>query len=362
MRRRFRWWRKKRGKRRTGSPLLGSLSEAMFYGVLLILGTLSLTFFLLAAIFGYPLSVLQSGFGFWLLVLVEVSFVLIGGGGLIYTILRVGTSVERRSSLARRAANLELISEAIVTPRDYPTLPSDANLTNSPGIKLAYRLPTEQSPLWHFTAAAVFGVLWNGLSIGLLLLAINRHLQQRPDWLLTFMCVPLAIVAFWSVRYLYQQIVLLTVVGPTIVEIGEHPLRPGQYCPLFLSQGGQDTFESLRLALVCEEEATFRQGTDVRVEHCRLADIPICSQAMIKVESGKPYEHDDDFCVPRYAMHSFQSPHNRVLWYLEVIGKPAGRAEFIRRFPLVVYPLQTTEPPRRGQLTDGQLSQQASAT
>jgi hypothetical protein len=334
----------------------------MFYGVLLLLGTISLAFFLLAAVIGGELPVPNSGFGFWLLVLVEVSFVLIGGGGLVYTILRVGTSIERRSSLARRAANLELISEAIATPRDFPTLPSDSNLTNSPGIKLAYRLPTEQSPIWHFTAAVVFGVLWSGFSIGLLLLAINRHLQGRPDWLLTFMCVPLSVVAFWSARYLYQQIVLLTVVGPTIVEIGEHPLRPGQYCSLYFSQGGQDTFESLALSLVCEEEATFRQGTDVRVEHCRLAELPIFSRAAVKVESGKPFEQDDDFSVPQAAMHSFQSPHNRVLWYLEVTGQPAGRARFTRRFPLVIYPAIVKQTASRGLLGDAQVVRQVSAS
>ena len=34
MRRPFRWWGKKRGQRRTGSKLLGSVGEALFFGLL----------------------------------------------------------------------------------------------------------------------------------------------------------------------------------------------------------------------------------------------------------------------------------------------------------------------------------------
>ena len=87
-RRRFRWWPKKRGARRTGSRLLGSLGEAFFFGLLFLLGAVALAS-LLAAQFGGPQAEMLRmgfGFGFWVLVLVLGSFLLIGGAGFVFTV------------------------------------------------------------------------------------------------------------------------------------------------------------------------------------------------------------------------------------------------------------------------------------
>jgi hypothetical protein len=51
-----------------------------------------------------------------------------------------------------------------------------------------------------------------------------------------------------------------------------------------------------------------------------------------------------------------------VLWYLEVRGTPTGRADFTRRFPLVVYPALTTQTVSRGLLSDGAIARQVSAS
>ena len=339
-RRRFRWWPKKRGARRTGSPLLGSLGEAFFFGLLFLLGAVALTSLLVAQFGGPQAEMLRMGFGFgfWVLVLVLSSFLLIGGGGVVYTVLQVGTSPERRAALARRAANLDLITETILQPRDFPSLPSDHDLVNSPGIKLAFRLPTNQSPGWQLSAAALFCLLWCGLAAALFVVAVERHVVGKPDWLLTAIVVPFLAVAGWSIRFFIRQMSALTILGPTIVEIGSHPLRPGQTCNVYLSQSGHVKLAQLALCLVCEEEATYQQGTDIRVERHRVLEETLYEDASIGLEPGKPVEMPLAFIVPASAMHSFQSPHNRVLWKLIVRACPEGRTAFERAFPLVVYP------------------------
>lgn len=346
LRRRFRWWPKKRGARRTGSRLLGSLGEAAFYGLLFLLGAVALAS-LLAAQFGGPQAdILRMGFGFgfWVLVLVLGSFLLLGGGGFAYAILRFGTSRERRAAIAKRAANIDLITEAIIQPRDYPFLPSDHDLVNSPGIKLAYRLPTNQSPGWQLGAAAIFCLLWSGLAAALLVLAVNQHIARRPDWLLTIIVFPFLGVAAWSIKYFFRQMSALTVLGPTIVEIGRNPLRPGQACEVYCAQSGHVTLARLSLSLVCEEEATYQQGTDLRVERHRVVDQVLFAESQVALVAGVPYEKRMEFVIPVTAMHSFHSSHNRVLWTLVVSALPEGRAAFVRAFPLVVYP-QATSPP-----------------
>ena len=89
----FRLWGKKRGDRRTGSRLIGSLGEAIFFGVLFLLGILALTVVATSQIIHPTPEVYQVGFGFWLLILVLGSFVVIGSGGLVFTVLHVGASI-----------------------------------------------------------------------------------------------------------------------------------------------------------------------------------------------------------------------------------------------------------------------------
>lgn len=340
LRRRYRWWPKKRGSRRTGSRLLGSLGEALFFGLLFFLGAIALGALLAAQISGSTSAMMRLGygFGFWLLVLVSSSFLILGGGGFVFAALRVGTSRERRSALAIKAVNLDLISEAIVQPRDYPFLPSDHDLVNSPGIKLTYRLPTHESPGWRLAAAAAFCLLWTGIAAALLVIAVNKALDGNIDGVLTSILVPFWGVAGWSIWFLVRQMTSLTLLGPTIVEIARHSLQPGQSCEVYLSQSGHIQLRRFALRLVCEEEATYQQGTDIRVERHRVVDMPLREESRVVLEPGQPFEFKTNCTIPVTAMHSFQSSHNRVLWSLRVQASPDGGKPFERSFPIIVYP------------------------
>lgn len=345
MRRRFRLWQKKRGDRRTGSRLLGNLGEILFFAIVFLLGAVSMTGLFVAQFNVSTAQDIRLGFGFWVMVLVLASFLLIGGGGFLYALLEVGTSAERRSALARRAANLDLLSEARRHSLEYPTLPSDHDLVNSPGIKLAYRLPTTQSPLWQLSAAGIFCLLWNGLAAVLIVLAVNRLIADRPDWSLNLLIVPFLAVGAWSLRHFLRQIITLTALGPTIVEISEPVLRPGESCEVFVSQGGHLVIQSLALSLVCDEEATYHQGTDLRVDRHRVFERDVFQEDKVAMEPGRPFERTVTVHIPLTAMHSFQSPHNRVLWHLVVRGQPEGRPPLEVAFPLIIYPPTTPAAP-----------------
>ena len=107
----FRFVEKKRGRRRTGSNLVGSLGEAIFCGSLFLLGTLLLSILMGAYLARPTPEQFGCGVGGWLLILVTSSSVVLGGGGLIWTVLRVGTSAERRSALATRAADIDIVQQ-----------------------------------------------------------------------------------------------------------------------------------------------------------------------------------------------------------------------------------------------------------
>ena len=215
----FRFVEKKRGQRRTGSNLMGSVGEALFCGALFLLGVLSLTAVLASYLLDPDPAAFSFGVGRWLGILVMASFVIIGGGGLIWTVLRVGTSAERLSAMARQASEIDLGHQTPRRTRHFPAIPSVEGLTNSPGIELAYRLPPAQSPGWRLFATTIFSWSWTSVTAVLTVWAATSYTKGQPEWLLTALLVPLIAVAIWSLRMWIRQIWIDTGMGPTTIEI-----------------------------------------------------------------------------------------------------------------------------------------------
>jgi hypothetical protein len=339
----FRFLEKKRGQRRTGSNLVGDVGEALAYGSLLLLGVVLLTALIVNQILAPDPGSFALGVGRWLGILVMASFVIIGGGGLIFAVLRIGASAERRGAIARQAAELDLVPEAAPRPKHYPTLPSFEGLTNSPGVELAYRLPPAQSPGWRLLVTTIFAASWNSVACVLGVWAVTSFLAQRPEWFLTAFLVPFAAVGVWSIRYWLRQIWIDTGMGLTTLEISDCPLVPGHEYQAIVAQQGHIHVKSLELWLVCEEEATYRQGTDIRTETRRVIEERLWSHGDFLIEPAEPFQAVVTVPIPAEAMHSFHSAHNSVNWKLVVRGEVAHWPAFERGFSIVVYPGESTQ-------------------
>lgn len=321
---------------------MGGVGEALFCGAMFLLGVLSLTALIGVQVVDPDPASYAIGVGRWLLILVMASFAVIGGGGLIWTVLRMGTSAERRGAMARQASELDLLREAIPRPRHYPAVPTYEGLTNSPGIELAYRLPPSQSPGWRLLATTIFAAAWNGVSCVLVVWAVGSHLAGRPEWFLTCFLAPFLAVGAWAIRYWLRQIWLDTGMGLTTVEISDHPLYPGREYQVVLAQHGHIRVKSLQLWLVCEEEATYRQGTDIRTELRRVFEQRLSHHTDFRIEPVEPFQASILLPIPAPAMHSFHAPHNSVQWKLLVRGEVEHWPPFERGFPIVVYPGEAT--------------------
>ncbi len=344
----FRLWEKKRGDRRTGSPVAASVGEAMFFGTLFILGIVALAMLLANQAMKPDPHFFTLGLGSWLILIVLTSFILIGGGGFVLTILEVGASAERRSALVRKAGDMEFIREVRQRGREYPNIPRDANLTNSPGVRLTYRLPGLESTAWQLAAAAITCLLCVGIATVLIVIAVHGFQIDRPQWALTAFLVPFSSVTGWSVYYFARQLMLHTGIGPTSVEISDHPLYPGKAYEVFLVQSGRLHVEQLTIALICEEEATFRQGTDIRTEQRVVYRDEIFCGEDFHIDPAKPFEQSGSFHVPAQAMHSFKSGHNAVHWKILVTGRFEKWPPLARSFPVIVFPNESWEPAEHG--------------
>lgn len=290
-------------------------------------------------------AVLVRGYSGWiyLLLLVPVSFILIGGGGLIYTIWHWGTSAERRSALTQRASKIDLLNDPENPRSDYPQTPSDADWKSSPGTKLAYRLPIASAPGWQLFAAFFACLIWNGITSVFVVIAIRSHVRGQPEWFLTIFIVPFVLIGLVLVYALIRQLLITTGIGPTRMEISKHPLHPGEPFDLYLSQEGRLTMNSLEVMFVCDEQATYRQGTDTRTDHRRVYEQSVYRRDGFEIDPAEPFEHEWQVCVPASAMHSFKSTHNEIKWKLLVKGDLAGWPNFEREYPIILYPAHHAE-------------------
>lgn len=274
----------------------------------------------------------------WSMLLLPLSLVIAGGGGLAITLLNWGKSAERRAALAQRTLNLELFEPAVAGTRQFPTLPVDHHLTNSPGTTLKYRLPMDVAPKWTslvlvlvaaalLTAAAIFTVLAApGLGRG------------EIDWFMTIFSAVWWLAGGLVLALLLRGLVRDAAVGATIVEVSDHPWRPGEHYELFLNQGGRADLSRLDVRLVCEEKATYSQGTNTRTERVRTFDESLLQREDLEIGKAQPFEARCEVTLPTRAMHSFVADHNEIAWRLVVQGAGRKQRAFERSFPIIVYP------------------------
>lgn len=275
---------------------------------------------------------------FWLLAALALPFISVGTLGLGARLMAWRTSAERRAYLASQASRLPRTSYPGRRNAEYPTIPKETNLTNSPGTHLAYRLPVFIPRQWSLVALWVGCALWNVMVGVFATLCMADWLNLQIDWLLTSVTVLGIAIGFWLTWLCVKSSVRAVSLGRTLAEISDHPLRPGKKYETHYVQFGRMTLRRFRVLLVCEESATFDQGTNTRTEQRRVFTREILSVRNVQIRPEVPLTVAEEFAVPPEAMHSFRSGHNEVAWKLVIEGRPKGWPPFERCFPLIVYP------------------------
>ncbi len=289
--------------------------------------------------------VLVRGYGWWVAPVLAwpILLVLVGAGGLLYSLLHWCTSVERRAMISRRGAGRELLGQNGNHRCEFPTVPEGSDITNSPGTKLRYRLPVGTSPGWALFGILATCVAWNGVVGVFLVMAIDAHLAGNPDWVMTVFLSPFVVVGVVLVAALIRRLLMTTGVGPTHVELSDHPLRPGSRYDLFVAQSGRLPLNEFEVQLHCEEQASYREGTNSRTEVRK-----VFSQRLYRGEGlgntrrAEPFQVQCELQVPDQAMHSFRSEHNAITWRLVVEGRVAGWPCYRRDYPVIVCPAEQT--------------------
>lgn len=336
-------WSKKRGSRLAASVFTGMVGEVLFFATLFLVGIAGVTATVASrlsviASAADPFAVEPPGIDYWVFFVSTIILIVAGGFGVSYRILRLGASNERRAAIAQRTGALDLVASKRPTQIQLPNIPQGTDLNDSPGIRLAYRLPSTSSPVIRIAASAFLSLLWVGTWMVLAVVAITGIIYGTPRPMLTFLLLPLGAVGLWTARDFLRQLREAAGVGATIVEISDNPLVPGETYQLYVAQYGRMRLRRFQVSIVCEEETIFRQGTDVRTDRHEVSEVIICNEKNVSIDLGGVWEQEFEFIVPAGAMHSFQSAHNAVHWKIVVTGETRPWPSFSRSFPVVVHP------------------------
>ena len=328
---------KKRGTRRTGSRRLATLGEGILDATLLLVGAAGLYWLVTQVLLSGESA---AGWWRWLLVVIPIALVIYGGTALGMLLLQSYASTERRAVVVRKAADWELLgAEPDAGP---PSVPAISSVTDSPGVRLRYRLPIDAASGWVSLAMAAICLAWNTLVAVFVYQVILQHARGEANWLVTWLMVPFVLAGLWTLAALGRHIWLTTLLGATRIEVSDHPFYPGGEYRGFVSQTGRLRVRWFQVQLVCDEHATYQQGTDVRVATERVYCETLFSRRKFDVVPGIAFEASFAIPVPAAAMHSFGAPHNAVAWAVVVRGRALRWPEFQRRFPVCVYPRTST--------------------
>lgn len=337
---RLRLWGKKKGGRMSGWWFIGSLGEALFFASVFLIGV-----FLSAVLISWQLmsqstQPLKIGYGFWLFLGVCLSFAVIGIVGFWYRVLKVVTSDEHREVLAQRGIIPEPLSGSHQPKRPVlaPSIPDVRRFTDSPGARLAYRLPSQIPENGALVALGIFAMAWSAMIAVFLVMAAENYFRSQIPWQLVLLLVPGIYVAVRSARLFFRSFIRTLGIGSTTVEIEDLPLVPGREYRLEIVQYGRLVIKKIAVRLECEEESTYHFGTDLRTERQTVFSQEIASHGRDRIDWGYPLRMECRFCVPESAMHSFQSKHNAVHWKIVVDGEANRWPSYSRSFPVVVYP------------------------
>lgn len=258
----------------------------------------------------------------------------IGTWFVIGSLWKVGVSEERRKAIVTRAVDLEIFNEIRQRREDLPTVP---NHPPSPGARFPFQIAASSRNLWGLISAATLSVIFVPITTTLLLTVI-ASLNTTINWLAVGFFVPLLIATGWFLFLFFRQYLKLTGIGPTTIEVSEYPLRPGSVCNLFVSQPGRVRLRLLDVSLVCQEQATYSQGTDIRTESREVYKHQLFRKRGINLRPGEAFETVVTLPIPADAMHSFHSSNNQVQWKLVVLAQAKAWPQLRRSYPVAVYP------------------------
>ena len=177
-------------------------------------------------------------------------------------------------------------------------------------------LKPKASPRAKLIGFLILALFWNGIISVFVSSAISGR-SSPFHWFIMLFLIPfiliglgLIVAVFYFLLALFNPRPRITIT-PGTVQLG------AQLRVEWELSGRTEVVKNLSLRLEGREEATYRRGTRTTTDTNVFADLPIASSsAQPEICSGS-----GSVTVPGNLMHSFASPHNKIIWSVRIHGE-----------------------------------------
>ncbi|MEM7453731.1 MAG: hypothetical protein AAF456_05175 [Planctomycetota bacterium] len=315
-----------------------ALTEAVLAGAMVIGGLILLVVFITLAVLNWSEEGLYISIGYFALqLLLGTGLIVIGTYSVARIFWKVAASEERRGAIVSRAGEIELLNELGRKRSELPNVPSE-RYRPVRGQRLKFRIFPSRRNVWGFGSSAALTMLFVSVTVVLVLTSHAAWDRGNTGLLVGFLSVPIGLVAIWSVFNTFRRLLALTGVGPPRLEVSDFPFFPGGTYKFHLTQPARVRLRLLDVKLICQEEATFNEGTDVRTERQTVFERRLIRKRGLNLRAGAPHTEEFELRLPDRSMHSFKSPSNRVTWKIVVEASARGWPGQIRNFTIPVLP------------------------
>ena len=280
----------------------------------------------------------------WYFLAIPVCLMLFGLCGIGWSLRFFRVSEERQAASNGKSSTLPLALLGGNASTRFPTVPDFRIINESPGTSLAFRLPATSLPSIRLFVLTVFTIMWNTIAWSILVWTLYHSSGSRLE-LLYSTVFGLAFCGFGLLLIIWILRDLLTAFGiaPTLFEISDHPIYPGRKYRILVIQAGMLRFRSLRIALVCEEIARFRQGTDTITSRKEVYSQPLFYREDFETTRNEPLRQELFMRLPYGAMHSMFLEHNEIAWKIVLQADLLNWPELRSECPIIVLPYAVSE-------------------
>lgn len=206
-----------------------------------------------------------------------------------------------------------------------------------PGQTLPVRLGRHSSDFGKAIGLLVAGLFWNGI-VGIFVYQVLKGGFGGGSWFIMAFLSIFVLVGLLIIYGFFHQLLVALGVGETIVEISADRLAPGQSFEVLVIQAGRMRLNELTLRLVCEEKATYRQGTSTTTATEKVLDEVLLSAKDAEIDHARPLHVRGKGRIPFDAMHGFALGNNKLVWRIEAKGDVHRWPDFTREFAIEVRP------------------------
>lgn len=257
---------------------------------------------------------------FWFL---SIAMLIIGVGGLIWAACSGGKGASEEDE------------------REHPWLPPAPSLEkrSMPEAEDGYLLQSAITPWRRFFSALIMFLAWNGLTVFIILILITREREGHDLILPILLLVPLSIIGLLHAGMLVFSIAKLRTPRVQLI-VNRIESMPGDDLRInWQTQGDADRVDKLRIVLEGREEAISPVGVPLEGDPFEVRDVATVENRLDILSGGA------SFRIPKDAMHSFETRHNRLIWRLKTFCASRGsEAEEVRE--IIILP---PEIPRSGE-------------